>query len=341
MMTHLIREDNRVLGRGAVENLFEAQWMVNHSVKNIKDQLDLASKLIFQTTDGNYLDFNVLSSIEQGDVLIHEINSPLTQLANNSHDITALQSFAQQWQEVGKEINSTPDVIAGKTLPSGTAWRQAGIIREESHSLYEIMIESKGFYLEEMLRTHILPYIKKQLLNNKDEIVSILESNDIAFIDPIYIKSATERRNKRSVIDALMQGQLPVDISQETTEEAVRGELEQLGNTRGFKPDEIDDKTWDQIFDGFVWDVEVEITNENTDKEATVTTLTTVLQTIATNPDVLNNPTMKMLFNKILEETGRISPVELSLLPSTQPQQGIQPQQAPDLEPLQQAPQKT
>ena len=48
-ITHLIEESDRVLGIGAVEHLFDAQWMVNHSQKLIKDQLDLASQMIFQT----------------------------------------------------------------------------------------------------------------------------------------------------------------------------------------------------------------------------------------------------------------------------------------------------
>jgi hypothetical protein len=49
MITHLIKEDGRTLSIGAVEHLFEAQWMVNHTAKAIKDHLDIASKLIFQT----------------------------------------------------------------------------------------------------------------------------------------------------------------------------------------------------------------------------------------------------------------------------------------------------
>ena len=42
-----------------------------------------------------------------------------------------------------------------------------------------------------------------------------------------------------------------------------------------------------------------------------MTTLTTVLQTIATNPMVLQNPTAKIIFNKILETAGSFSPVQI------------------------------
>src|SRR3990167_1907919 len=51
MITHLIKEEGQTLSNGAVKYLFEAQWMVNHTAKLIKDQLELASKIIFQTSD--------------------------------------------------------------------------------------------------------------------------------------------------------------------------------------------------------------------------------------------------------------------------------------------------
>ena len=83
--------------------------MLNHTAKQIKDQLDLASKLIFQTSDGNFVGQNALTSIESGDIMIHQINQPLTQLANNSHDITSLQNFGQQWKALGNEITGVSE----------------------------------------------------------------------------------------------------------------------------------------------------------------------------------------------------------------------------------------
>src|SRR3990167_7333528 len=64
LMTHLIKEDGRTLSIGAVEHLFDAQWMTNHSQKLIKDELDLSSQLIFQTADSSFVGKNVLTSIQ-------------------------------------------------------------------------------------------------------------------------------------------------------------------------------------------------------------------------------------------------------------------------------------
>ena len=87
MLTWLLpSSDGSISLNGSVKNLFEAQWMVNHGAKAIKDQLDLANKLVFQTADAAFVGRNVLTAVQNGDILIHKENMPLTQFNNNSHD---------------------------------------------------------------------------------------------------------------------------------------------------------------------------------------------------------------------------------------------------------------
>lgn len=316
MITHLIKEDGRTLSIGAVEHLFEAQWMMNHTAKSIKDQLDLASKLIFQTSDGSFVGRNALTAIESGDILVHAANQPLTQINNNSHDITSLQSFGNQWNVLAKEITSTPDSISGNTMPSGTAYRQVAILNQESHSLFEIMTENKGLAIEEMMRKYVLPYLKKKM-DTTEEIATTLESYDIARIDSLYIKNEAIRRSNKAIIKQVLSGQIanPADLPAE--ENQIKSELAQQGSQRFFAPSDIDSVTWKELFKDLEWDVEVEVTNETTDKEAEMTTLTTVLQTVASNPQMLENPNAKLLFNKILEKAGSVSAVELQSQPAT------------------------
>ena len=311
LLTQLIKNtDGSISLTGAVKSLFEAQWMTNHTAKLIKDQLDTASKLIFQTSDANFVGQNVLSAIETGQIMIHKVNEPLTELNNTSHDITALQSFGQQWQVLAQELTSTPDIMRGQNMPSGTAFRQAAIIQGESHSNFEIMTENKGLAIEEMMRLHIIPFLKKQMDTSK-EVSATLEDYDITKIDSIYIPNEAVRRFNRKAVEAVVnRTELPT-LEQE--EQGVRQELGTLGNQRFFNPSEISSKTWKEIFKDFEWEPIVEITDETIDKEPVLATLSSVLQTLATNPQVLQDPNMKLLFNKILEETGRVSPVELSV----------------------------
>lgn len=319
MITHLIKEDGRTLSIGSVEYLFDAQWMVNHSTKNMKDTLDLASKLIFQTADPSYVGRNVLTQIETGDIFIHKENMPITRIANDKPDINAFQSFGVMWQNLAGEITSTPDAIRGNTLPSGTPYSLAAFQGAQANSLFEIMTENKGLHVEDMLRVHVLPFLMKKM-DTKDEVIGILDENEIAELDAMYVpRAAIKNYNKRvaqQILDLtpeqIAEGNVPSPYNPQQEESAVRDSLAPLGNKRFFKPDELNEKTWKEALGDFVMKAVVEVTNENTDKQAVLTTLSSVLQTIAANPMILQDPNAKMVFSAILQETGRISPIQLS-----------------------------
>lgn len=331
MITHLIKEDGRTVSIGAVENLFQAQWMTNHSMKAIKDQLDTASKIVYQTADPDFVGQNILTNVENGDILYHN-NSPLTQVANTSHDITSLESFSNQWKALGQEINSTTDAIAGKTAPSGTAYRAVQIANQESHSLFEVMTESKALALEDMLREYIIPFIKRTELANSDEISAVLSDYEITQIDPLYIKSEVVKRSTAHVVSQFYNNahdQQIVPPDHDAIAGQVKGELAQQGNKRFYKPSDITTKQWKDILEDIEWKCETDIAGEDINKADIMTSLTTVLQTIATNPSVLQDPNGRLLFNKILRASGDVSPLELT---ATQPQPPQAPAQKPPLE---------
>lgn len=300
MITHLIEEEGRTLSIGSVEHTFDAQWMANHSIKSIKDHLDIASKLLFQTSDGTFVGRNVLTSIQQGDILIHKQNEPLTQLNNQSHDITSLLSYANTWERLSQEITSTPEALRGSTAPSGTAWRQVEALRVESHSLFEIMRENKGLYVEEMLRQYIIPYLKKQI-RKKHSIVAELSKDSADTIDAHYINGLL--KEQLDEIEARGEFVDPKQVKKEM--QAAREKLMAPGLTR-------EQATSEDLFKDYEWEVDFDITDEGTDKDAILSTLNTVFMTIGRNPGILADDNVRLVFNKILEEVGAISSVEFS-----------------------------
>ena len=332
MLTHLIKEDGQTLSIGAVQHLFEAQWMMNHTTKAIKDQLDLASKLIFQTADANFVGQNALTAIENGDILIHAQNQPLTELNNTSHDITSLQNYGQQWKVLANEITGVSESMMGVNPPSGTPWRLTEALLNESHSLFELMTENKGLYIEDMFRNHVIPHIKKSL-NNSKEISAILEANDIDKIDSRFIKNVSTREVNKMLVKKILNGEQPTPEEQMMMTSQVQGQvqsgLNDLGNQRFFKPSEISDTTWKSVFKDMEWNLQVDITGESSSAKDDLVTLSTVLQTIA-NPamaPVLNTPQGKTLFNLILQKSGGLSPLQLSDIPNSTPIQSVIPQQ--------------
>ena len=333
-ITHLIKEDGRVMAIGAVEHLFEAQWMVNHNEKAIKDQLELASKLIFQTSDPAYQGKNT-GDLDTGSILYHEANQPLTQLANNSHDLTSLQNSKTDWRGQATEASSTPDALKGVTPPSGTALGTVQITTAQGLSLFELMTENKGLALEEIWRQFVIPHIKKQL-NTKDEIVAILDDIGVKQIDQLYIPNVAKKRladmykkELKTFLESPLEGVVPeiTQPDQVSAEAQVTTEMKSLGNKRYFKPDELDEKTWKEVFSDFEWDVEVEVTNEQSDKAANLATLQAVLTTLASMGDMEN---AKLVIAKLLEETGTFSPMELISVTAPTP---AAPAEAPEAAP--------
>ena len=325
MITHLIEKDGQTYAGGAVKNLFQAQWMVNHNEKVIKDQLDLASKIVFQTSDELYVGRNVLSNIETGDILTHKINQPLTQL-NNKADISAILANKNDWQAIGNQINGISEAMQGQNAPSGTAWRQVQALLQESHSLFEIMVENKGLYLVDMMTEYIIPFVKKQM-DNTDEIAEILEDYQIEWIDSKYIPNKAIKKSNQKIKDIILNGETPTEEMQmmdiEQNKMDIKGELSQMGNQRFIKPSDIDGTTWKAVLKDIQWELSYNITGENKDIQGSLATLNTLLQIIA-NPataQVIQTPEGKLIVNKILSLTGEVSPVELSQLqkPTAQP----------------------
>ncbi len=312
MLTWLLpSEDGSINLNGSVKNLFQAQWMVNHTKKAIKDQLDLASKLIFQTADANFLGQNALSAIETGDIMIHAPNQPLSQLNNNSHDVASLTNQGQEWKALGSEINGISEAMLGIAPKSGTAWRQTEALLQESYSLFEIMTENKGLHIEQMLRRFILPFLMKKM-NNSKEVMATLDMQGIKEIEGKFIKAEVTRRSNRNIIDTILSGQEADQQDLNQIEQDVRGELNDLGNQRFFKPSEVN---WKKEFKDINLDeVEIEITGESADTQSMLTTIDKAL-TIVANPAYQNNKQAQYLVGKALTKSGFLSPVELSSMP--------------------------
>ena len=323
ILTHLIEEDGRTLAIGAVEYLFDAQWMQNHTIKNMKDTLDLSSKLLFQTADSNYLNRNVLTAVESGDILIHGVNMQLTQVNNSKPDITQLQNFSAQWKMLAQELTATPDSLRGVTPPSGTPYSTVAALTQNANSLFEIMTENKGLALEDIFRTFVIPYLKKKM-DTKEEVVAILNDYQIKKIDGMYVPNEAIRRYNQQAFEEIVSGNIPQAFDQITEEDKIKKELANMGNERVFSPEDI---SWKEVVKDLEWKFDFGVTSEPGDKQAALTTLSTLIQSI--DPVKLQDPFIKSMFIKILNWAGVVSPAELTQMSSmpqpVMPAQGMMP----------------
>jgi len=314
-ITHLIPYDGRTLSVGAVEHLFDVQWMQNHTMKQIKDQLDLASKIILQTADESLLGRNILTDIDVGDIFVHAPGAPLTEVNNRSHDVTSLSNYAVMWKRLGNEITGISEAMLGATPKSGTPWRSTEAILQESYSLFDVMIEQKGLYIEKWMRERIIPYIKRKYLNNTKEIGVTLDDYDLKRVDKRFIRNAAIEIYNEKVIDSVLKDEEVEVPSLDRIAGAIGGELE--GNVRYFVPDSANKKTWREQLKDMEWRLEVNVTGEQRNRAEYMTTLNTALQ-VAANPGFAQNPHAQKIVGKILETAGAMSPLELADFKATE-----------------------
>jgi hypothetical protein len=237
-------------------------------------------------------------------------------------------------------VSSTPDAIRGVTPPSGTALGTVQITAQQGLSLFELMVENKGLALEEIWREFVIPNIKKQL-DTKEEIVATLDNLSIKQIDSLYIPNEAKRRFNQMAVEKVIQAletddmsMVPSPYDPRQAEMDVANDMKSLGNNRYFAPDELSEKTWKEIFKDFEWDVEIEVTNEQSDKQAVLANLNDTLGKLAQLGDIEN---ARLVLAKILEETDIFSPMEIataSAAPQAAPQGSTS---MPNSEPVAQA----
>lgn len=312
-LSHLIEQDGRTLSIGSIESIFDPQWMINHSTKQIKDQLDLASKLLTQTSDPQFLGRNITTEIDTGEILITKEGMPLLPVNNQSHDIPQIMNYLEQWKVAAREVSGAHESLTGEKMPSGTSYSLGALLHREASGLFDLMRENKGLHLEDMLRTYILPHFKKTL-KNSDEVIALLEGEELEEFDNLSLPARLESELRAG----LMSGRIP---TKEELMTLVGEKMEGLGTIRPVKPSKNKNKTWDEYFKDFgTTSIEIQITDENTEKQAVYQALNEIFKILMTSDPVkLEDPNVKKIFNKLLDEIGPgiISPLQLKGVPQT------------------------
>lgn len=320
MISHLLEQDGRTLSIGAIESSFDAQWMVNDMAKKTLDQLEIASKLAVQTSDTRFTGKNYLEDFDNGFIAIHEQGQPLIPVNNQSHDIPVMLQFLELFKQNGREATGSYESITGQTMPSGTPYSLGAMLNQEARGLFDMFRENKGLALEQIIRTYVIPHFKKTL-KTTDELVAVLSGEELEEFDELTLPARLGQQLK-----TLLQVGIP-------STDQLMAMTEMEGTRRIIRPSDNENKTWKEYFGDFEFDIEVDITGENRDKQATLLSLDTLLQRMSADQQAFSPEDRRKVMNKIIDEIGTdvFSPLQLKGIP----QQGaVEPMQRA-VEPMQ------
>jgi hypothetical protein len=290
----------------------------NYSVKQKKDMLDLAGKIIFQTADQSVAAKNVLTDVENGQIVTTAVNMPLTQVNNVPASLPAFSELIAEWNTQADKVASTPEAVTGGALPSGTAWHLGVMLNEEGKSMFVYRQQEAGLFIQEIYQDWVLPFLVKQIKNEK-KLVAELERDELEMVAKALAQFEAFKMAKKKILS----GEIVTHEEMNAVFETVKASNLSHGTRRAFAL--IDD-----MFKDWRGKVEVITTGEQKNKAVMLETLFNIFQVVAKNPQVLQDPVMRRLFNQIVESAG-YSPLLLDGPQGQQPQAPAAPaQQLPD-----------
>ena len=312
---HASKYKGRWLRVGVVERLFKLQAQANSVVNQNAEARTIASLLLLQTSNPD-IEGNVLKQAESGDIINDDT---LKQVGLDNRAFNVLLGELQQIEMKADKLCMTPDVVTGEKLPSGTTFRGQAQLTNAAKSAFKDAQDRLGAQLEVLLRSEILPQIKKDF--RKEEIIEIAgNEEDIEQFDKLIFNRKVKR-----MLERFKAGELKIDSEEELAKKIseiqrqVTEELEQNGRKVRLEKDWLD----------IEWDIKFNITNESEDKEQTNNAYFNAIQFMISNPNLINTPIMK----QYLENNGiswwRVKPSRVQELQGQQGQQQ-EGQQAPE-----------
>lgn len=312
--------ENRALGFGGVEELFEAQAWTNSSMIWKMDYLRAASKIIMQTSDSALVSRHPsgLKDLDNLEVIEHEEGKPLSQVDTLPRNFQLFDNSVIEWENYAQGVSFATNPMLGEELASGTPFRSLERQVVQGKAPHEENVKEFARFIEEIYMDWIIPDIARELVRG-NKFLATLSPDEMEFVAENLGNAAANQL----FLDTTLNGDL---VSQEEMDMAKQKGKEQFfagGN-----------KKFIEILKDELKNIElkvfVDVAGKNKDLSAMVDKLSNILRQVFANPAILNDPRAMKTFQKILEYSG-LGQIDFSNTPA--------PQQLPQAQPAQAMPQ--
>lgn len=286
---HYNRVDGRWLGLGIVEMLFENQRRINE-VKNQEARAnELASIQLFQSLDETMAG-NITTDLNNGDIL--KVKSLIQPIATESRDMAALNQTAMSIEEHSNNLTFSRDVVSGENAPSSATLGAVQIQTQQTTAVFDYKKENIGLFLGEFIKDLVFPQIEAEL--NREHVFRLTGSFEE--LKKLRNNYATRYANSK-IIEAVLNG---ADVTPELQEGFKQFALEDISK--------MGDKIWTEVQKNFFKDIDYEVdivsTGENRNIYAQINNGNAILQALAADPTILQDPAKKKVLFKVMSAMG-------------------------------------
>lgn len=287
--SHKNKIDGRWLGVGEVELQIPNQIARNMITNLRKRSMQWAARYIFQSRS-NEIAKNLIRDVKDGDVLYIGANGEITQVNKASQGVNDFQTSAQEWEQNSDQKAFSFEVATGESMGSGTPFRLGVILSNAVNSHFGLEREEFGFFVKRVMNNLIIPIFKKQW-GNEEHIYNVMgDDEDIEDLRFIY----TEAKVREAVLAEVNRGLGFVDVL------GIKEKIKRVVDGMRALPFRIPKA----FYDSLKYSVRLIVTGESVNMEKKIETGTNLLNLVAQNPAILQDPSLRKLMSKILSWTG-------------------------------------
>ena len=299
------------LGRGIVEDGFEAQVWTNDAVLKERDMMEIASKIFWKTTDDKVED-NALVGLDNGSIIHLQDGKDFVQVNAVPSSLPQIQSIISAWDDQYQKVSSTFDSVTGDNLPSRTPFRTAAVLNQAGTSMFAFRRQEFGIFIQEIIYDWVMPYLISKI-SSEHILASNFSGDELKMIDEGFANWEANKLIKSRALTGTTAEEIVTP--QPMIDELKAKVLGDVGKTKSRRFIKIPK----DYFKDIKAKVDIITTGENVDKGAMFESLNNIFVAYAQNAEgVRNDPVLSKLFERIVDLSGvGISPQELKYESST------------------------
>lgn len=313
---HYTRVKGRWLGRGIVEMLFQTQARINELKNQKRVSMEISAMHLFTTPDKQIVR-NVLTDLESGDLLISP--NGIQPIATEERNLAAFQQEELSYLQQADKLTFAYDAVRGENPAATTPLGTTQIITAQASSVFGFKRENICIAYRDFFNELVMPQLLADL--SADHVMRFTgSSQELMKLDTM----ASELYANNFIKSKILSGETVTQDEVDQEKAKAIKEYKKLGTSRFLAMKKA-------FYDDTEFEFDYVIDNENYDANAIATNLKTVISDIASNPAILQDPRLKLMYFKFAERLG-INQAELEaaddqaqeMQESIQQQQGLE-----------------
>lgn len=283
----------RAFGWGVIEEGEEAQVWTNDAVLKQFRALEYSSKVVGQSASKKLRGRNLLTEVDDGQVLEHEEGKPITTVPLvPAGGMPQFQSLIQQWYDQFEKASSAYDAQRGGQAKSHTPARLQSLQLQQSGSVFKTLRQEFGIFVSEIFNDWIMPFLAEQL-TTEHILAAEFTPDELKELDNNYAIYETNKKAKEAILSGKIVSPEDYDAYMQTAKDVVA-----KGKGRRFL----------QIPKDKYKDLKAKLmfvtTGEQKDRAAILESVQNIMMMYMKNPAITQDPVLALLFKEIINMSG-------------------------------------